>query len=625
MYNNKGASMSLNDSSKGSSKGRNSENKTSEVASQKNTNKISFGQFGRELNVHLDKISYNEMIPPVEHSKDGQELPHKPQSLNVGTGDVYRLLKPYLSVRFMEQFSAVVPLAIYLVLFQVFILRQSVADSAMIGAGLVAVIIGLMVFMEGLKVGLMPFGELLGTSLPAKASLVVVVIVVFLLGIAVTFAEPAIGALQTAGSLVDVARAPYLYTLLNEWSGALVLSVGVGVGFAAALGTVRFIYGWSLKPLIYMTLAPVLLISLYMAFDPELVKVLGLAFDCGAVTTGPVTVPLVLSLGIGIAKAAGKGSDSLSGFGIVTLASLFPVVAVMLLTLFVSSQISPEEIIAAAQSASNATVDLPWHEVTPGVEIVGGIRAIVPLVIFLMLVMTVLLGEKIPNLGTIGFGIFLCILGMIVFNLGLSYGLSALGAQSGSLVPAAFTELDTVNNSPLYIFGLGLFIALIFAWLLGFGATLAEPALNALGLTVENLTNGSFKKSTLMYAVSLGVATGISLGVAKIIFNIPIAYLLMPGYILAIVLTYFSNEEFVNIAWDSAGVTTGPVTVPLVLAMGLGFGNALDAVEGFGILSMASIGPIIAVLSTGLYIKWKISRRHSLKSHGNKTTEVVIA
>jgi hypothetical protein len=209
------------------------------------------------------------------------------------------------------------------------------------------------------------------------------------------------------------------------------------------------------------------------------------------------------------------------------------------------------------------------------------------------------------------FGIFLCVLGMVVFSLGLSYGLSKLGGQSGGLVPAAFTQIAAVEDSPLYFLGLGLFIALAFAWLLGFGATLAEPALNALGMTVENLTNGSFKKQTLMYAVSLGVAFGISIGVAKIIFDIPIAYLLVPGYIIAIVLTIFSNEQFVNIAWDSAGVTTGPVTVPLVLAMGLGFGNALGAIEGFGILSMASIGPIVAVLSTGLYIKWKISRRHA--------------
>jgi hypothetical protein len=157
-----------------------------------------------------------------------------------------------------------------------------------------------------------------------------------------------------------------------------------------------------------------------------------------------------------------------------------------------------------------------------------------------------------------------------------------------------------------------LFIALAFAWLLGFGATLAEPALNALGMTVQSLTNGSFQKSTLMYAVSLGVGFGIATGVAKIIFAIPIAYLLVPGYLIAIVLTYMSNEEFVNIAWDSAGVTTGPVTVPLVLAMGLGFGNAMGAVEGFGILAMASIGPIVAVLSTGLWIRWKVDHRHKM-------------
>jgi hypothetical protein len=570
---------------------------------------VSFGNLTRELNVLQDQISYNELVPPIEYDDDGKEKAHKPAALSVDGSDIYRLLKPYISVRFMDQFKSVMPLAVYLVLFQLFILRQSVTDASIITLGLVAVIVGLMIFMEGLKVGLMPFGESLGGSLPAKATLPTVIVVVFLLGIGVTFAEPAIGALQTAGSLVDVNVAPYLFTLLNDWSGTLVLCVGVGVGLAAALGTVRFIYGWSLKPLIYITLVPVLLISIYMAMDPELSKVLGLAFDCGAVTTGPVTVPLVLSLGIGIAHAAGKGGDSLSGFGIVTLASLFPIVAVMLLALYVSAVTTPEEIIAAANAASASAAAVPWWETTPGVEIVGGIRAIVPLVIFLLLVMIVLLRERLRQPTIIGFGIFLCVLGMVVFNLGLSYGLSKLGGQSGSLVPAAFSVLDNVEGSPLYNLAVGLIVALTFAWLLGFGATLAEPALNALGITVENLTNGSFKKSNLMYAVSLGVGSGIALGVAKIVFNIPIAYLLVPGYALAIGLTIFSDEEFVNIAWDSAGVTTGPVTVPLVLAMGLGFGNALGAIEGFGILSMASIGPIVAVLSTGLYIRWKISRR----------------
>ncbi len=571
---------------------------------------IRFGNFVREITVHQQKISYNELTPKITRNEQGEEIPYHAPKLNIRPIDAYRILEPYISTRLKDQIKAVVPLAVYLVLFQIIILRQGVADSWQITGGMVSVIIGLMFFMEGLKVGLMPFGESLGTILPAKSKLPVVMIIAFILGIGVTFAEPAIGALKTAGSIVDVNQAPYLYALLNNYAEIMVLVVGVGVGLAAVLGTLRFLYGWSLKPLVYMTLVPTMLLTVYFHFNEELAKTIGLAWDCGAVTTGPVTVPLVLSLGIGIAASAGKGNSSLSGFGIVMLASLFPIIAVMLLTLYVSSVITPEQIIVLAETAVTTTNVLPWYERTPGVEVVLGIRAIVPLVLFLLFVMIFVLKEKVHNKGDIAYGITLCVLGMIVFNVGLSYGLAKLGGQSGGLVPAAFTQLDAVSGSPLYTFTTGLFVAILFAWILGFGATLAEPALNALGMTVQNLTNGAFRKSVLMYSVSLGVGTGISLGVVKIVFNLPIAYLLIPGYMIAAILTYFSSEEFVNIAWDSAGVTTGPVTVPLVLAMGLGFGNAVGAVEGFGILSMASIGPIICVLLTGLYIQWKVEHRH---------------
>ena len=221
------------------------------------SNKIPFSRYIKESNVSSDQISFNEL------SGRGSSTSEKPSRIKLSWQEVYRLVRPYISVRILEQAKAVLPLAIYLGLFQLLILREPVSDALIISGGLVAVIIGLMIFMEGLKVGLMPFGEALGTSLPAKASLVVVLLIAFLLGIGVTFAEPAIGALQEAGSLVDVAKAPYLFALLNDWSLTLVLSVGAGVGLAAAIGTVRFIYGWSLKPLIYITLAPVLLITIF--------------------------------------------------------------------------------------------------------------------------------------------------------------------------------------------------------------------------------------------------------------------------------------------------------------------------------------------------------------------------
>jgi len=565
------------------------------------TNKIRFGAFVREATIQQNVISLNEL---AQHDEEAKQI--KLRSI-----DIYRLAGPYVSSRFTEQMRAVVPLALYLMLFQIFILRQSVADAGLITAGLVAVILGLMLFMEGLKVGLMPFGETLGNKLPAHSPLPVVLVIVFILGIGVTFAEPAIDALKTAGQIVNVKSAPYLYALLNEWSELLVLVVGIGVGIAAILGTIRFLYGWSLKPFIYATLTPVLLLTLYMSQDPQLAPVLGLAWDSGAVTTGPVTVPLVLSLGIGIAAAAGQGDSSLSGFGIVTLASLFPILAVEGLALYVVTQQTPEQIIQAASTAA-AINESGWMTESPGVEIIGGIQAIVPLVLFLLFVLLVVVGEKLSRPIITFYGITLCVLGMVIFNLGLTYGLSMLGQQSGSLVPGAFTLLEGMADSPLYSLLVGIFIAIAFAWILGFGATLAEPALNALGLTVENLTNGAFRKSTLMYAVSFGVGCGIALGVSKIIYNWPLVWLVLPGYLLAIVFTWFSSEEFVNIAWDSAGVTTGPVTVPLVLAMGLGFGEAVNVMDGFGILAMASIGPILSVMGTGLWINWKIKRRHAI-------------
>jgi hypothetical protein len=533
--------------------------------------------------------------------------------MKLGGGDVVKVLQPYLSTRFIDQARAVVPLALYLALFQYIVLKTPVIDASIVAGGLFAVMVGLMMFMEGLKLGLMPFGEVIGNTLPRKLPLPGVLFIAFLLGIGVTFAEPAIGALQVAGSLVDPEQAPYLFTLLNDRSGTTVLLVGLGVGLAAVLGTVRFLRGWSLKPLIFMSLTPTLVLSIIALNNPDLTTIVGLAWDCGAVTTGPVTVPLVLALGIGVASAAGKGADSsLSGFGIVTLASVFPILGVLCLSFYTAYTVPTEEIIARAAeiklAAQMAASQPAWFEVTPWTEITLGVRAIVPLVIFLAIILFVVLRAKMKNAFITNYGIVLAVVGMCIFNIGLTYGLAKLGDQSGGLIAGAFTSIDAITESPLYSASVGIGIAGLFAWVLGFGSTLAEPALNALGMTVQNLTNGAFKKSMLMGAVAFGVAVGIMLGVLKLIFDFHIMYILIPGYSLGLILTLFSTEEFVNVGWDSAGVTTGPVTVPLVLAMGLGFGNALGSVEGFGILSAASICPIVAVLTLGLYVQFKVKR-----------------
>ena len=574
---------------------------------------IRFGDYIQAMSIDSQKIPYQELMPEPLFDRHGNEHPQPVPKMKLGGGDIFKILQPYLSTRFIDQARAVVPLAIYLALFQYLVLQTPVMDASIISGGLFAVMIGLMMFMEGLKLGLMPFGEIIGNTLPRKLPLAGVLFIAFLLGIGVTFAEPAIGALQVAGSIVDPEQAPYLFTLLNDRSGATVLLVGLGVGLAAVLGTVRFLRGWSLKPMIFLSVTPTLILSVIAFMDPELTKIVGLAWDCGAVTTGPVTVPLVLALGIGVAAAAGKGADSsLSGFGIVTLASVFPILGVLILSFYTAYTVPPELIIEKAAEiklAAQTAASLPkWYEITPWTEVILGVRAIVPLVIFLAVVLLVILREKLKNAFITYYGIILAVVGMCIFNIGLTYGLAKLGDQSGGLIAGAFTSIEAITASPLYSMTVGVGIAGLFAWVLGLSATLAEPALNALGLTVQNLTNGAFKKSLLMIAVAFGVGIGIMLGVLKLIYGFHIMYILIPGYTLGLILTFLSTEEFVNVGWDSAGVTTGPVTVPLVLAMGLGFGNALGSTDGFGILAAASICPIVAVLTLGIYVQFKVKR-----------------
>ena len=252
----------------------------------------------------------------------------------IGGYNAFRVLQPYVRKKLAEQIKGVWFIVFYLFVFQLLVLNLPIVYATMIAVGLLMVILGLMFFMEGLRLGLMPLGEIIGSQLPVKASMSVILVIAFILGIGATFAEPAIAVLKAAGSGVTPDKAPLLYSLLNDFSGSLVLCVGVGVGFAVVLGILRFFYQWSLKILVIPFIVVLSSLTWWMSNNEILQPVLGLAWDCGAVTTGPVTVPLVLALGIGVCRIVGNGDSAESGFGIVTLASLFPIIAVMLLSIY---------------------------------------------------------------------------------------------------------------------------------------------------------------------------------------------------------------------------------------------------------------------------------------------------
>ncbi len=513
--------------------------------------------------------------------------------------ETYGILAPYVSRLFMEQVKACLPIVLYLLLFLLVVFHGQLTNPLLFIPGIIFVLLGLMFFMEGLRLGLMPFAETIGNTLPKKATLYVLLGFTFLVGIGATLAEPAIGVLKSVGSSVDHARAPVLYDFLQNHTQTLVIMVAIGVGVATILGVLRFLHQWSLKVLIFPILAAVLILTAFAHWIPDLRCLIGLAWDCGGVTTGPVTVPLVLALGIGVSRARGASDTGMSGFGVVTLASLFPILFVLLSGIYLyytgAIDLTVTKAASAAAGAGIGTVvaDAMYYAV----------RAIIPLMLFLYLVQRFVLKEVIPNGREILVGVVFCLIGMAIFNLGLGFGLVPLGAKVGAAAPNSFVPPEMFYGA-LW----GKVVVLLFAFFLGYGATMAEPALNALGLTVENVTQGAFKKKLLIHSVAFGVGCGIALGVAKMMFHIPLAWLLIPLYVFLIPITWIASEKFVNIGWDSAGVTTGPITVPLVLAMGLGVGSATNALDGFGIISLASVFPIIVVLMLGIFIEGKAKK-----------------
>lgn len=662
------------------------------------------------------------------------------------------MLGGYAKNRIYEQVKLVAFIIIYLVAFQLIVLRVPISNALSIAGGIGIVILGLTFFLEGLILGLMPLGERVGVKLPTRVGIALIAIFGLLLGFGSTLAEPAISALRAAGATVTAWEAPLLYMLLERHTEALVLSIGVGVGIAVAFGMFRFYYGLSIKPFILIIIPLILIISFVVSFSDNLSTIIGLAWDSGAVTTGAVTVPLVLALGIGVSRAAGKSDSAGGGFGVIMLASAFPILAVLSLGIFLNSSapapktesefFAPSYREQALQLFDNEE-GLLKHVFTRGTEVgrkafftsqeayeqsllsmvenpealkallgdmsfsnwliakasdderhffstkdvsqiqdilkvpVGtvfreegilSLRAVIPLTLMLLLVLLVFLRDKLRYSDEVVLGIAFALIGMALLTSGIRLGLAPLGAEVGSQLPRAFSTEDKfieqvvidnfdtnllfesitpdgsrksyfylsgvndLERLPFYperldettgryehivtrppLFGpnlsiLGVFLVLLFAFGMGYGATLAEPALNALGITVEELTVGTVKRSQIVTIVAIGVGIGLVLGFVRILYDLPLIWFLLPPYITVLLLTIFSEEEFTAIAWDSGGVTTGPVTVPLVLAMGLSIGGELNLADGFGVLAMASVYPILTVLSYGLFAQMKQRR-----------------
>lgn len=624
------------------------------------------------------------------------------KQVRIPFGRAVAMVGSYARSRLGTQARSVAFIVAYLLLTQALVFKVPIREGLGVALGIAATVAGLALFLEGLFLGIMPLGEQSGLSLPGKAGPALIALFSVVLGITATLAEPAIGILKVQGGAVLPWDAPVLYLLLNRGSSWLVWAVAVGVGIAVALGMFRFLFAWSFKPFVFILIPALVAATFILERIPSLKGVMGLAWDTGGVTTGPVTVPLVIALGVGLSRIVGAKRGGASGLGVVTLASALPVVAVMALAAAVSPLVpmpgrsalffSPEPearskalFVVGGQAALGDLAIDAWtkglldtaafdHAFPEGLLPAEGtphsdeaqpltshfwaaLKAVLPLALVLIIVLVVFLRQRIRGMDEVLLGLAFAVAGMFMFNLGMERGLAALGSQAGAALPKAYEETVRMDRA-LTVRGVsseevvlvagpqgpgrfvwiqgssgaelvpfisenwtpetgeyrhvpvesavfseygkyaGLGAVLLFVFILGLGATLAEPSLSALGSTVEDLTTGTYRKVTLMRTVALGVGMGLAAGFGRILFDIPLFWVLGPPYAMALILTWFSSEEFSAIAWDAAGVTTGPVTVPLVIATGLGLGAGASV--SFGVVAAASVFPVLAVLVSGL-------------------------
>jgi len=489
----------------------------------------------------------------------------------------------------LGSFRDLLPIVLVVAFFQIFVVQAVPENLISIALGLFIVAVGLALFIRGLEVGIFPIGENLATDFAKKGSLFWLLLFAFTIGFATTVAEPALIAIADKAALISEGRIDAFF---------LRMTVALSVGFAIALGVFRILLG---HPIQYYIIAGYIIVVVTTFFAPR--EIIGLAYDSGGVTTSTVTVPLVAALGIGLASSIKGRNPAIDGFGLIAFASLMPMIFVQAYGIIVYSSVSTvagkmvevsEKVVRKLENATLYHFD--WIDIL--LELMGVVKDILPILLVIFLFQYLVIRKPVSHLPKIMVGIVLVILGLYAFIVGLDMGLFPIGET------IAFQLTAMKNNLLIYAF----------AFLIGFSTTMAEPALLAIAIKAEEISSGTIRQMMLRIVVALGVAIGIALGAYRIVAGDPIHYYIIIGYILVIAVTYFAPRYIIPIAYDSGGVTTSTVTVPLVAALGLGLAENIEGrnplIDGFGLIAFASLFPMLTVM---LYSTWVEFERNRIK------------
>ncbi len=477
-------------------------------------------------------------------------------------------------------FKDLFPIIVVVALFQGLIIQSMPENVLSIGIGLFIVAIGLALFIRGLELGIFPIGEGLAVDFAKKGSTFWLLIFAFTIGFSTTVAEPALIAIADKAAIISEGRIDAFW---------LRMTVALSVGFAIMLGTLRILFG---HPIAYYIFVLYILVVTVTFFAPP--EIVGLAYDSGGVTTSTVTVPLVVALGIGLASSIKGRNPAMDGFGLIAFASLTPMIFVQLYGIIVynfvdldsSTQVAQGIMSEGGKSVASTYIFSAYDTF---MALVDTIKDVAPIIMVIFFFQYIIIKKPVLHLQRVLTGITMVVLGLYAFIVGLEMGLFPIGES------IAFQLTQMGNDLLVYLF----------AFLIGFSTTMAEPALLAIAIKAEDISEGNIKQKILRIVVALGVAVGIALGSFRLLSGDPIHYYIVAIYILILIFTYFAPKYIVPIAYDSGGVTTSTVTVPLVAALGLGLAENTQGlnplIDGFGLIAFASLFPILTVMGYGIY------------------------
>jgi hypothetical protein len=481
-----------------------------------------------------------------------------------------------LKEKIRESLSAVLPITGIVLMLSIFLIPMELGSVVMFLTGALMLIVGMGFFQLGAEMAMTPLGEGVGVQISKMKKLLTVLLTGFLMGVIITVSEPDLQVL--AGQVPSVPNM------------VLIMTVAVGVGLFLALAIVRIRYKISLSMLLIVCYLALILVSMFV---PK--EFLAVAFDSGGVTTGPMTVPFIMAMGVGLASVRSDKNAANDSFGLVALSSVGPILAVLILGCF----FKPTE---AAYTLTDVAAVVTTQDVArvfaQGLPLYARevLLSLVP-ILWVFLIFQWLThryhGLQIKRI-IVGFGY--TYIGLVLFLCGANVGFAPVGAYLGK-------ELA----------GLSLrWILVPVGALIGYYIVKAEPAIQVLNHQVEAVTNGAISVKMMNRCMQIGVAASVGLAMLRVLTGISIQWFVVPGYIIALVLSRLVPDIFIGIAFDSGGVASGPMTSTFLLPLSIGVCEALGGnlmTDAFGVVALVALTPLIAIQLMGLVYKLKTAKR----------------